>query len=94
MVEALFSKRGVYMTSGGFCFISDKYYKDFQDEFLMRNKDMQSIRHCTIRKLSGMASATLSVLVKYWANRPLFSSKICVLLPSVISVKYMLIKMG
>jgi len=28
------------MNSGGFCFISDQYYKDFQDEFLMRNKEI------------------------------------------------------
>jgi len=28
------------MDSGRFCFISDKYYEDFQDKFLMRNKEV------------------------------------------------------
>ena len=30
-----------------------------------------------IRKSSGMVSAMLFALVKYWVNRPLFSSRIC-----------------
>ena len=28
------------MDSGRFCFLSDKYYEDFQDKFLMRNKEV------------------------------------------------------
>ena len=40
MVEALFSERGLDVNNGRFCFISDQYYKDFTDEFLMRNKEI------------------------------------------------------
>ena len=28
------------MDNGGFCFLSDRYYEDFQDKFLMRNKEV------------------------------------------------------
>jgi len=28
------------MYSGRFCFLSDQYYEDFQDKYLMRNKEM------------------------------------------------------
>ena len=40
MVGALFSERGADMDSGKFCFLSDRYYEDFQDEYLMRNKEV------------------------------------------------------
>jgi hypothetical protein len=40
MVEALFSKRGMEMENGRFCFLSDQYYKDFPDKYLMRNKEV------------------------------------------------------
>jgi hypothetical protein len=28
------------MDTGKFCFLSDKYYEDFQDEYLMKNKEV------------------------------------------------------
>jgi hypothetical protein len=41
MVEALFSERSVgFMEKGRFCFLSDQYYEDFQDKYLMRNKEV------------------------------------------------------
>jgi len=46
MVEALFSTRGAKMESGRFCFLSDQYYEDFKDEYLMQNKEeVDGINH-------------------------------------------------